>query len=173
MTAKPGLIAIDPGASGGIAWIDTEGIPQAVKMPEGMTGMVDMLLQLKAATANARAIVERVGGYVPGNSGPGAVTFAAHCGEIRAALYALGIPAAANPTPQSWMKAMGYGVTKYLPAGYKDMIDADRKRARDTAVRQHKAKIKERAARRYPHLKVTLNTADALEMLAWATEKGL
>ena len=141
------LIAIDPGASGGIAWRDHDGIVQAAKMPDGMTAQVDFLRGLAAENPGAQSVIERVGTYMPGNSGPAAAKFARHCGHLDAALYCLGIPTAFNPAPQTWMKHLGA-----LP---KDK--QERKRA-----------IREWAARRFPHLAVTLATADALAMLAWA-----
>jgi hypothetical protein len=142
-------LAIDPGASGGIAWIDAVRDELcAVPMPEGMTAQADFLRSL--AVSGAKAIVERVGTYMPGNSGPAAATFARHCGHIDAMLYCLGIPIAANPTPQTWQKQLG--------TWPKDK--QERKRA-----------IKEAMARRYPHLSVTLKTADALALLTWGMDK--
>lgn len=141
------ILAIDPGAGGGLAWRDRYGQAWAESMPDGMTAQVDRLRALRVALGEIEAVVERVGCYMPGNSGPAAATFARHCGHLDAALYCLGIPIRHNPTPQTWMKAIG--------TWPKDK--QDRKRA-----------IKEWAARRYPHLTVTLKTADALALLAWA-----
>ena len=136
------LMAIDPGASGGIAWVDLDGGTDAEKMPDTMTGMVEKLIELKAAGINA-AVIEKTGSYMPGNSGPAAVKFARHCGHIEAALYALGI-STTQVAPSVWQKRLGA-----LP---KD------KKAR-------KAAIKNAMAAKHPHLKVTLATADALAML--------
>lgn len=144
------LIAIDPGASGGIAWRGDDGVVRAEAMPDSMTGQIDFLRGLALDPA-AGVVLERVGTYVPGNSGPAAATFARHVGHLEAAMYTLGLPIVWNPTPVQWQKWVGT-----LP---KDK--ADRKRA-----------IREWAARRYPHLRVTLRTADALAMLAWAEAKG-
>lgn len=74
----------------------------------------------------------------------GACTFARHCGHLEAALYALGIPFT-EVAPGVWMKRLGA-----LP---KDK-------------RERKAMIRELMARRYPHLEVTLRTADALALVA-------
>lgn len=141
------IIAIDPGALGGIATIDRDGIERAESMPDGMTEIIDHLRNEAAMLGpDAIAVIENVGGYMPGNSGPAACKFARHVGNIEAALYCLGIPTD-RVTPQVWMKSLGT-----LP---KDK--QERKRA-----------IKERMARRYPHLGVTLSTADALGILTWA-----
>jgi hypothetical protein len=142
-------IYIDPGASGAFAWRDQDGIVHAEPMPDGMTAQIDRLRQWWCGDPcicadSVEAVVERVGGYMPGNSGPGAVKFARHCGHIEAALYALGIPTR-QVAPAVWMRKLGTWPRD----------KAERKRA-----------IKELVARLYPHLTVTLNTADALGMLA-------
>ena len=143
---KP-MLAIDPGAAGGLAWRDAEGRVDAAPMPEGMTAQVDFLRALAARLPGLEAVLEKVGWWMPGDHPNSACRFARHCGNLEAALYALGIPAVAV-APAAWMKTLGA-----LP---KD------KRAR-------KAAIRELMARRYPHLAVTLKTADALGILSAAT----
>lgn len=143
---KP-LIAIDPGASGGIAWRDAEGVVHAEPMPEGMTARVDFLRSLAASLPGVEAIVEKVGYWMPGDHPNSATKFARHCGHLEAALYALGVPFTAV-SPAVWMKRLGT-----LP---KD------KQARKRA-------IKEEMQRRHPALTVTLNTSDALALLSSAS----
>lgn len=138
------LIAIDPGAAGGVAWRDADGVVHAVPMPEGMTAQVDFLRSLAAQLPGAAAVMEKVGTYVPGNHVGSACTFARHCGHLEAALYALGI-AFTEVAPQVWMKQLGS-----LPA--------------EKGLR--KKAIRELMARRFPSLSVTLKTADALALLA-------
>ena len=145
---KP-IIAIDPGASGGIAWRDADGITRAEPMPTGITAQADLLRSLAASLPGAVAVLEKVGAYMPGNSGPAACTFARHCGHLEAALYLLGVPSE-QVAPGVWMKALGA-----LPSE-----KPERKRA-----------IREAMARRYPALAVTMKTADALGILTWATER--
>ena len=81
--------------------------------------------------------------------------FARHCGNIEAALYCLGVPVEQVGASQ-WMQVCGP-----LPKG----MDAQAKRARKNA-------IKDAVARRFPHLRVTLSTADALGVLWWAMRRG-
>lgn len=153
MKYKQRIIAIDPGANGGIAWVDNDDIVRAEKMPEGMTAQADFIMQLRSGlTGPMTAILEKVGTYVKGNSGPAAAKFARHCGNIEAALYVLGVQLfpPGGVAPQVWMKALGS-----LP---KDK--QERKRA-----------IKECMARVYPHLTVTLYTADALGLLYWGMNR--
>ena len=145
-------LSIDPGAAGGFAWTGSDGTVSAVKMPEGMTAQVDFLRALSAEQPGIIAVVEKVGGYMPGNSGPAAATFARHCGHLDAALYALGI-SVRQVAPNTWMKAMGVPSKLTKP--------------------ERKTHLKEKAARRFPQLKVTLATADALMMLAWAVDAKL
>ncbi|MBU2051208.1 MAG: hypothetical protein KKH61_19850, partial [Gammaproteobacteria bacterium] len=96
------------------------------------------------------AIMERVGTYMPGNSGPAAATFARHCGNLEATLYMCGV-SAEQVLPNKWMKVVMGEVPK------------DKK--------ERKNKIKELMARKYPHLKVTLSTSDALGILTWGLNK--
>ena len=142
-------LAIDPGASGGLAWHDQDGVVQAEKMPPTMTDLVDRLIELKA-TGITKAVIERTGTYVPGNSGPGAVKFSRHCGHIEAALYALGF-STTQVAPSVWQKRLGA-----LPKN-----KLERKNA-----------IKTKMAAKYPHLRVTLATADALAILATSENGG-
>lgn len=144
------IIAIDPGAAGGVAWTESDGTVWAAPMPSGMTAQADLLRSLVASLPGAVAVLEKVGGYMPGNSGPAACTFARHCGHLEAALYLLGVPSE-QVAPGVWMKALGA-----LPSE-----KPERKRA-----------IREAMARRYPALAVTMKTADALGILTWATERG-
>ena len=144
------ILAIDPGAAGGLAWRDADGIVHAEPRPDGMTAQVDRLRSLAATLPGLTAIMEKVGTYVPGNHVGSACTFARHCGHLEAALYALGIPFT-EVAPGVWMKKLGT-----LP---KDK--AERKRA-----------IREEMQRRFPGLEVTLKTADALGVMVAICEKG-
>ena len=169
MTAP--VLAIDPGAGGGMAWRGENGITHAVKMPDGMTAQINAIRDIVASRESFGAVVEDVGGYMPGNSGPGAVTFARHCGNLEAALFCLGVPTRLV-TPQKWMKAGGFGPSRFLPANIKAMAPDAQRKARADAKRQSKAATREAMQRRNPHLRVTLETADALAILEWAEANG-
>jgi hypothetical protein len=136
-------LAIDPGQDGGLAWVDADGIVHAEKMPDGMTAQADRIRELYFSMPTLRAVMEKVGAYMPGNAGPGSCKFARHCGHLEAILYMGAIPST-QVAPQVWQAKLGA-----LP---KDK--AERKRA-----------IKELMARAHPHLTVTLATADALGIL--------
>lgn len=138
------VMAIDPGEGGGIAWRDREEIVHAENMPGTMPDMVDRIRSIVVETMGVMICwVEKTGGYMPGNSGPSAAKFARHCGSIETALYALGVPVF-QVAPSVWMKKLGT-----FP---KD------KKARKNA-------IKAMMQTRYPHLRVTLKTSDALGIL--------
>jgi len=139
------VLAIDPGVSGGLAWVEGDGVVRAESMPEGMTATVDRLRELTVVLPGVVAVIEKVGLWMPGDHPNSATKFARHCGHIEAALYALGIPFT-DVAPGVWMKSLGA-----LPKE-----KADRKRM-----------IREQMARRFPHLRVTLDTADALGLLVW------
>jgi hypothetical protein len=142
---KP-IIAIDPGASGGIAWRDREGHVHAENMPGTFPEIADKLRELRIALHDPSCFIEKTGGYMPGNAGPASVKFGRHNGHLEMALYCTGI-STTQITPQKWMKRLGT-----MP---KD------KKAR-------KNKIKTDMACLFPALKVTLKTADALGILTVA-----
>ena len=148
--AAQAILAIDPGAGGGYAVQPPYGMVEASPMPDGMTAQIDAIRAVAANFPNLKAVIENVGFHRPGNSAVSTAKFARHCGHLEAALYSVGIPFE-EVSPGVWMKALGA-----LPAD---------KTARKNA-------IKEQVARRFPHLAVTLKTADALGMLVWAMQRS-
>ena len=144
------ILCIDPGASGGLALLNREGNVEAFPMPATMTEQIDAIRHIAATNPGIKAVIEKVGFHRPGNSAVSTAKFARHCGHLEAALYSVGIPFE-EVAPGTWMKTIGA-----LPAD---------KTARKNA-------IKEQVARRFPHLDVTLKTADALGMLVWAMQRS-
>ena len=120
-------------------------------MRDGMTEQIDAIRHIAATNPGLMAVIEKVGFHRPGNSAVSTAKFARHCGHLEAALYSAGIPFE-KVAPSTWMKALGA-----LPAD---------KTARKNA-------IKEQVARRFPHLAVTLKTADALGILCWARSQPI
>ena len=144
----PVIMSIDPGLSGGIAYQDREGNTFAVPMPKGMTEQADLLRALAVDNPGIECVIESVGKHFPGNSGVATATFSRHAGHLEMALYCYGIPTS-QVSPQKWMKALG-------------PFPKDKK--------ERKNAIKEKMARLYPHLSVTLKTADALGILTFVME---
>ncbi len=105
------FLGIDPGVSGGVAYVDECGVClMACKMPETPA---DVLALLRAAPPGGvtdialgqrRACLERVHS-MPDQGHVGAFTFGRGYGHLEAFLIALGIPYD-NPTPQTWQKVM-------------------------------------------------------------------
>lgn len=153
-----------------MAWRNLEGVIEAEAMPEGLTAQADLIQTLRVRGEIDSAIMENVGGYMPGNAGPGAVTFARHVGNLEGILYALGIPQRKPVAPQTWQKHYGFSVTKHLSPMYKCLENGtkEKQQMRAAASRAHKREIREQMQRCCPHLSVTLNTADALAILGYA-----
>ncbi len=152
------IIAIDPGASGGIA-VGYPGAanPSSIAIPMPDTP-ADLVLCIKDDLESANiegwefvAYVEDVGGHV-GKPQPGSAMFkfGRGCGVIEGALLALGIRTI-YVRPQKWQKHFSLGTASAC-----------------ASKTDWKNKLKGEAARRFPHLKVTLKTADALLILDYA-----
>jgi hypothetical protein len=143
------LLAIDPGASGGVAWRDESGLYSCEPMPQTPGEVCDLLRGIVAG-GPSMCRMEKVNGYM-GNAAPGSAMFrfGQGVGYIEGCLAAWGVPLIEVP-PQRWIKALGLGTRGELDK---------------TAW---KRKLQAEAQRRFPQLKVTLKTADALLILAAA-----
>jgi hypothetical protein len=155
-------IAIDPGVNGGIAW-DGAALPSCMGMPDSDTEIAEEIERiadvrgaLQCIRLGVKCIIEDVPKFV-GKALPGSTIFplAFNCGLVRGIAVSLRMPVILV-RPQDWQKHFRLG-TKGDTSG----------------TTEWKNKLKAEAQRRYPHLKVTLKTADALLLLAYAKEKGL
>jgi hypothetical protein len=165
------IIGIDPGASGGIAWRDTFGEIHCVDMPDTPKDILDLLYKAcpQHESEGSFCLIEQVGGYMPGNSGPAAVKFARHCGHLDMALLAAGIPHE-TILPAKWEHAfIGKPNHPKIP---KEVVSAERKRIIAERKRERKNKIKAKAQALFPKARVTLKTADALGILYFAMYQG-
>jgi hypothetical protein len=152
-------IAIDPGVNGGIAWDGAQlascmGMPASdTEIAEEIHNLADILCSIRG---NLKFVIEDVPKFV-GKALPGSTIFplAFNCGLIRGIAVSLRMPVILV-RPQDWQKHFRLG-TKGDTSG----------------TTEWKNKLKAEAQRRYPHLKVTLKTADALLLLAYAQEKQL
>lgn len=150
------FLSCDPGRHGSIVHVKDSGVlhvtigitSSSCKLHAYLKNLLDEDRSLMRV-----AILERTGGYVPGNSGPGAVKFARHCGMIEQALVCHEF-AVYSVAPQSWMQRFASLEGIPYPIG-----DGDKK--------QRKAEIKRAVTALYSdvRLKVTLGNADALAML--------
>ena len=130
-------IGIDPGKSGGVAWLSVAGDvpPQAVKMP-ATEAALDRLLREIAAEVPVFVVLEKVHSS-PQMGVRSAFTFGMNKGGLRMALAAVEAPYE-EVSPMKWQGVMGCRT-----AGDKNVS-------------------KQRAQSLFPEIKVTHATADAL-----------
>ena len=171
------IIGIDPGAGGGLAF-NFDGEVTAHNMPDTLADIRDLLENIEPR--DSVIYCERVGTYMPGNSGPSAAKFSEHVGALKGIVCALRIPVH-FPTPAQWMHAF-IGKPTYPPlpklppltkpktAEYKE-IEKKRKTISAHRKQERKNKIKAKAQQLYPHLKVTLAISDALGILWYAEQQ--
>lgn len=172
------VIAIDPGASGGVAWHD--GRAHVEPMPATDMDVRDRIRGILQAGASAGVEVchiEKVGGYIGGAGSPGSAMFGFGFGAgfIHGVLAAYEVPVL-EVTPQRWQKALGLGTRMHARPEKgvtytKEQLLAIR--AQDARLKaEWKNKLKAEAQRRFPGLSVTLKTSDALLILAAAMQGG-
>lgn len=147
------ILAIDPGASGGLAWCNDENNVQAISMPETDGDLVDFLRAIKTENITT-AWVEEVGGFI-GRPQPGSAMFrfGFGCGLIRGTLMAFGFRVELV-RPQKWQKHFSLGTKSLCSSSC-----------------EWKNKLKAEAQRKFPEIKVTLKTADALLILDYAMKQ--
>lgn len=138
------IIAFDPGAQGGIAWNDAESIVHAVKMPESWTDRADKLRELTCqCRGRLVAYIEKVHA-MPGNGACSMFTFGGnYFGLIAMCAYAA-VPVI-DVQPGAWTKFYNLGTQKSC-----------------ASKSEWKNKLKAQAQKLFPHLEVSLATADAL-----------
>lgn len=146
------IIAIDPGASGAIAWRDAEdGSKHVVNMPDTPKGILEQLRQIEDDNNLLECVcyLEDVGHGIPNQSSSATAKFARHNGHLEMALMAEGIKTI-KVTPQKWEKIFGLG------------------KSTDHDKAEWKRRLKQKAEELYPDKKVTLKNADALLILDYA-----
>lgn len=147
------ILAIDPGASGGLAYGEYKNpcfvpMPAALDTPEGLIELLDLLVDVKTSFPDVRAVLELVGGFV-GEAQPAssAFKFGASYASAKAMLIAARIPYTLV-APSSWQRHL------CLP-----------KRGRTSAGKtRHKKDLQEAAQALFPGRKITLKTSDAALM---------
>lgn len=149
------ILGIDPGASGGIAEIYSNGIVAAYPMPDD-ADLREILhtFARSASMEGVRAVcfLELVSGYIAGKPAPGSAmfNFGDGYGYIRGLLAAFAIETHLV-RPQTWQAGI---------PGARGVEKPARKRA-----------LKEHAARLFPSVKVTFKTADALCIAAYGLQQ--
>jgi hypothetical protein len=145
------IVAIDPGLSGGVAvrWF---GKTDCWPMPETQGDLLERLREVKNVAGlegdELVCVLEEVSGFA-GKAQPGSAMFrfGEHFGFIKGVVQALEIRLVLV-RPQVWQKGFGLGTASACQT-----------------KSEWKNKLKAEAQRRFPHLDVTLKTADALLIL--------
>jgi hypothetical protein len=142
------LLAIDPGAKGGLAW--TDGLETSCcNMPETLGDIVEKLRELSAAGIRV-AYLEQVVGFIPMASPAAMFSFGQNFGQVQGALAALNFRVI-EVRPAKWQKELSLG-------NKSDWCDK----------KQWKTHLKNTSQKLYPLLKINLSTADALLILRYA-----
>ncbi len=141
-------LAIDPGAAGGIAVHRLGESVTAFAMPATEADVLHLLRDLTPDPERCIAFVELVGGFV-GKAQPGAraFTFGRGFGFLLGVLQERGVRVELV-LPRKWQKHLNLGTASAC-----------------ASPAEWKRKLRSEAQRRYPALKVTLSTADALLLL--------
>jgi crossover junction endodeoxyribonuclease RuvC len=129
-------LGIDPGMSGGFAWLTQTDFGGAMAMPETEADFIEHLKDIVLGNGPVFAFVEAVHS-MPKQGVSSSFKFGVSYGTIRGALAALEVPRE-FVTPQKWQKAMGC-----LTRGDKNVS-------------------KRRAQELFPSVKIIHATADAL-----------
>ncbi len=141
------ILAIDPGASGGLAYYGPAGI--ILDSMPATDQDVSLLIMDRLAISDV-VYIEKVGGYVGGKGAPGSsmFNFGRNVGFLHGLIAASKTRVIEVP-PQRWQKTIGAGV-------------------KATHGARWKAHLKGIAQQRQPRLVVTLKTADAVLLLEHA-----
>jgi hypothetical protein len=146
------VLAIDPGASGGLAWKNPDGSLQCRKMPDTEGGLLSLLQEIQGCVTEHQekvCCIEEVGGFI-GKAQPGSAMFkfGFNAGLVRGMLMALGWRVELV-RPATWQARLGLGKANTC-----------------SSKAEWKRKLKGEAERRFPGVSgVTLATADALLIL--------
>jgi hypothetical protein len=134
-------LGIDPGKSGGIAFIGES----EILVSKMLDTESDICHCLSTVQYPVKAMIEKVGGYRAGREQRGSAmfNFGMNYGGLRMALIALEIPFE-EVTPKRWQKAFGLF------------------RAKTETNTQWKNRAKAKAQQLFPEITITLATADAL-----------
>ncbi len=141
------ILAIDPGASGGLAYLGASGI--ILNSMPTTDQDISVLVMDRLAISDV-VYIEKVGGYVGGKGAPGSsmFQFGRNVGFLHGLIAASKTRVIEVP-PQRWQKTVQAGTSK-------------------THANRWKAHLKQIAQQRQPRLVITLKTADAVLILEHA-----
>lgn len=146
------ICAIDPGKNGGIAWVRDGEKPCCVPMPETEGDLIQQI-RCVANTGSASAAVfylEDIVRFMGKTPMSHMAVYASNWGLVQGAIMYSG-SVLRIVKPKDWQKGVGVGAP-----------------VKDEKRTIWKNKLKARAQQLYPHLEITLKTADALLLLEYA-----
>jgi len=170
------LLAIDPGAKGGIAALFPNGSIDVQTIPETVHDLASHIerFQILSLVENCsiRAYVEQVNGFI-GKAQPGSAMFhfGQNYGQILGVLSAYKIPFVLV-TPQKWQKGFALGKAERVKVSA-DATPEARKLAESknaAAKRDWKKSLRARSQQLFPDKSVTLTNCDALLILEYARQ---
>ena len=152
------ILGIDPGSTGGICQLSEDrSFYHLCKASPIDADTVRTIKEMVTANPTRLAVVERVASF-PGQGVASTFTFGKRYGVILGALMALGVPVVDVP-PQTWNKALGLS----QPKGFGLTVTAVEKKKRLAARRkEQKSRNYAMARNLFPHLAITLETADGV-----------
>lgn len=147
------FVGIDPGAQGGIATLSPDGVVfrACPKTEAGVPQLLRAVLDGRDPK-EVKVVMEKVGGYIggsAGNIGSAMFVFGRGVGVWVGSLLALGMTFQ-EVAPRTWQA--GLGIVGRLQRESKA---------------EWKGRLRQEAQQRYPRLKVTLATSDALLLATW------
>lgn len=160
------IVGIDPGASGGIAVLFTMfNLPCTVRKvitfpmpdsPKTLSAVFNGLAEEAACSTTSHYAIEKVGGYVSGNSLPGwrMFNFGRSYGQLESAVLFSTGSSPQEVRPQDWQKGLGIDPRRAEGVG--------KKRKHVESKAQFKKRLRLLAAELFPEVKVTASVADAL-----------
>jgi hypothetical protein len=179
------LIAIDPGASGGIA-VQQDTSTAVFAMPETRGDAIALFLGIVKDPSNTEAYIEKISGFIPDGGASQMFEFGKSVERMGCILETIGVRII-EVTPQSWMKSLSLGKMDKSPIPrppkgmfgpalsiWKQQHAEEIKSAKAANARlktEWKNKLKAEAQRRFPSIKVTLKNCDALLILEAAKQK--
>lgn len=173
-------ITVDPG--GGVAWSNRNGVFTS-NIPETRRDMIDLfkkIIEDNESSSPVTAYTEKVAAYIPDAGASMMFVYGRNVERPGCILETLGVRII-EITPQAWQKELGLGKSERIPAPRmpkglkmsekviwrsKNKLAIQAARVHNSsAKREWKRKLKDESQRRFPTLKVTLQTCDALLLL--------
>ncbi len=167
------ILAIDPGASGGIVAI-LGGATSVHNMPKTEGDVVELIRSYTTVNGDNTAYIEQLVKFMGQTPMSHMAVYASNHGLIKGVLMALRWRVVMI-RPQEWQKSLGLGITGRQKAVVKGMtaVDAAAEKKRVKVLnsqlkRDWKNKLKSEAQRLFPNVNVTLMNADALLIAEYA-----